>query len=99
MTGGTVEAVERVLGDAAGDLAGIRARTQMGEDAILQSLGTVAGALVVGRMPGAAATAARLGVPYIGLADGAASAADLRAAGATLVTTSLGAITDALQEN
>lgn len=87
-----------MLGDAAGDLAGIRARTQMGEDAILQAVGTVADALVVGRMPGAAASAARLGVPYIGLADGAASAADLRAAGATLVTTSLGAITDALQD-
>ncbi|PKV88610.1 SAV_2336 N-terminal domain-related protein [Streptomyces sp. TLI_146] len=98
VTGGDAEAVERVLGDAAGDLAGIRARTQMGEDAILQAVGTVADALVVGRMPGAAASAARLGVPYIGLADGAASAADLRAAGATLVTTSLGAITDALQD-
>lgn len=56
-------------------------------------------ALVVGRMPGAAAAAARLGVPYVGIADGAGSAADLRAAGATPVTTSLGAITDALQND
>ncbi|MFD9563913.1 SAV_2336 N-terminal domain-related protein [Streptomyces sp. NPDC059994] len=94
VTGGTEEVVQRALGDVAVD---IRARTRMGEDAILQAVGTVASALVVGRMPGAAAAAARLGVPYVGIADGAGSAADLRAAGATLVTTSLGAITDALR--
>ncbi|MFI1171592.1 SAV_2336 N-terminal domain-related protein [Streptomyces melanogenes] len=94
VTGGREDAVERVLGDVAVD---IRARTQMGEDAILQAVGTVADALVVGRMPGAAAAAARLGVPYVGIADGAASAADLRAAGATLVTTSLSAIAQALE--
>lgn len=95
VTGGAQDAVERVLGDVAVD---IRARTQMGEDAILQAVGSIADGLVIGRMPGAAAGAARLGVPYIGIADGAASAADLRAAGATLVTTSLGAITDALAD-
>lgn len=95
VTGGAQDAVERVLGDVAVD---IRARTQMGEDAILQAVGSIADGLVIGRMPGAAASAARLGVPYIGIADGAASAADLRAAGATLVTTSLGAITDALAD-
>lgn len=94
VTGGTEEAVRRVLGDLS---VSVRARIQMGEDAILQAVGTVADALVVGRMPGAAAAAARLGVPYIGIADGAASAADLRAAGATLVTTSPGAVTDALR--
>ncbi|MFC0845447.1 SAV_2336 N-terminal domain-related protein [Streptomyces noboritoensis] len=94
VTGGREDAVERVLGDVAVD---IRARTQMGEDAILQAVGTVADALVVGRMPGTAAAAARLGVPYVGIADGAASAADLRAAGATLVTTSLSAIAQALE--
>ncbi|WP_371655335.1 MULTISPECIES: SAV_2336 N-terminal domain-related protein [unclassified Streptomyces] len=95
VTGGTEGAVRRALGDVAVD---IRARTQMGEDAILQAVGSIADALVVGRMPGAAAAAARLGVPYVGIADGAGSAADLRAAGATLVTTSLGAITDALAD-
>ncbi|GGP81393.1 SAV_2336 N-terminal domain-related protein [Streptomyces melanogenes] len=95
VTGGAEASVERVLGDVAVD---IRARTQMGEDAILQAVGTVADALVVGRMPGAAAAAARLGVPYVGIADGAASAADLRAAGATLVTTSLSAIAQALAD-
>ncbi|MFI1102003.1 SAV_2336 N-terminal domain-related protein [Streptomyces melanogenes] len=96
VTGGVEDSVERVLGDVAVD---IRARTQMGEDAILQAVGSIADALVIGRMPGAAAGAARLGVPYVGIADGAASAADLRAAGATLVTTSLSAIAQALEED
>ncbi|WHM35872.1 SAV_2336 N-terminal domain-related protein [Streptomyces sp. BPTC-684] len=95
VTGGAQDAVRRALGDLP---VGVRARTQMGEDAILQAVGTVADVLVVGRMPGAAAAAARLGVPYVGIADGAASAADLRAAGATLVTTSLSAITEALAD-
>ncbi|GAA0624937.1 SAV_2336 N-terminal domain-related protein [Streptomyces crystallinus] len=95
VTGGAEEAVRRVLGDVAVD---VRGRTQMGEDAILQAVRTVADALVVGRMPGAAAAAARLGVPYVGIADGAASAADLRAAGATLVTTSLSALGQVLAD-
>ncbi|MEU4348410.1 SAV_2336 N-terminal domain-related protein [Streptomyces sp. NPDC023838] len=95
VAGGAENAVRQALGDLPVD---VRTRTRMGEDAILQAVGSIADALVVGRMPGAAAIAARLGVAYVGLADGAASAADLRAAGATLVTTSLGAITDALTE-
>ncbi|MEU5434571.1 SAV_2336 N-terminal domain-related protein [Streptomyces sp. NPDC020719] len=99
VTGGTEEPVRDALGPGLADVAvDIRAHTRMGEDAVLQSVRTVAGSLVIGRMPHAAATAVRLGVPFVGLADDAASAADLRAAGATLVTTSLGAITGALAD-
>ncbi|WP_369375490.1 SAV_2336 N-terminal domain-related protein [Streptomyces sp. cg36] len=98
VTGGRAGPVEEALGAEAAGLVEIRQLTTMGDDAILQSMGSVADALVIGRMPGAATTAARLGAPYVGLADGPASAADLRAAGATLVTTSLGAIVEALEE-
>ncbi|MBD0747933.1 SAV_2336 N-terminal domain-related protein [Streptomyces sp. CBMA152] len=107
-----LDPVHKVLVDHDGTLSreAIRALVDSGrqvvvtggtEESVRDALGTagiVAGSLVIGRMPHAAATAVRLGIPFVGLADDAASAAELRAAGATLVTTSLGAITDALTD-
>ncbi|MGP9017847.1 SAV_2336 N-terminal domain-related protein [Streptomyces sp. BR1] len=90
--------VTRALVDSGRQVIVVTGGTESSVRDVLGAGGNVAGVLVIGRMPHAAATAVRLGVPFVGLADDAASAADLRAAGATLVTTSLGAITDALAD-